>query len=181
MLLTDFISLLFLLWLEFFWESMRIGIYPGSFDPLTNGHVDIIQRAQGICDRLIVAVAKNSAKNPLFSVQERVEIINTYCQDFGNIEVVSFDGLLVDYCRKNNVSFIVRGLRSTTDFEYEFTIASANSKLAPEIETVFLMTKGEHFFISSNLVREIATYNGDITPLVPQFVVTRIQQKLSSL
>ncbi|HOO71180.1 MAG TPA: pantetheine-phosphate adenylyltransferase [Spirochaetota bacterium] len=160
---------------------MRIGIYPGSFDPLTNGHLDIIQRAKGLCDTLIVAVAKNSEKRPLFSVSERIEIINRYCRDFGNIEVVSFDGLLVEYCRKKNVSFIIRGLRSTTDFEYEFTIASANSKLAPEIETVFLMTKGENFFISSNIVKEIASYHGDITPLVPQFVVERIQQKYSSM
>ncbi len=114
-------------------------------------------------------------------MSERIEIINRYCRDFGNIEVVSFDGLLVEYCRKKNVSFIIRGLRSTTDFEYEFTIASANSKLAPEIETVFLMTKGENFFISSNIVKEIASYHGDITPLVPQFVVERIQQKYSSM
>lgn len=159
---------------------MRIGIYPGSFDPLTNGHADIINRSKGLCDKLIIAVAKNSAKKPLFSIEERIEIINNYCQDAGNIEVVSFDGLLVDYCREQKVSFIIRGLRSTTDFEYEFTIASANSKLAPEIETVFLMTKGEHFFISSNIVREIASYKGDITPLVPQFVVSKIQAKYSS-
>ncbi|HRZ25377.1 MAG TPA: pantetheine-phosphate adenylyltransferase [Spirochaetota bacterium] len=160
---------------------MRIGIYPGSFDPLTNGHVDIIRRAKGLCDKLIIAVAKNSAKKPLFNVQERIEIINKYCQDSDNIEVVSFDGLLVEYCRQNGVNFIIRGLRSTTDFEYEFTIASANGKLAPEIETVFLMTKGEHFFISSNIVKEIASYKGDITPLVPQFVVKRIHEKYSSL
>jgi len=158
---------------------MRIGIYPGSFDPLTNGHIDIINRSKGLCDKLIIGVAKNSAKKPLFSIEERVEIINKYCQDFGNIEVVSFDGLLVDFCRKKNVSFIIRGLRSTTDFEYEFTIASANSKLDPEIETVFLMTKGEHFFISSNIVKEIASYHGDIAPLVPQFVVEKIQEKYS--
>lgn len=158
---------------------MRIGIYPGSFDPLTKGHLDIIERATGLCDKLIVAVAKNSAKKALFSEEERIEIINNCCKNIENVEVATFEGLLVDYCKKEGVSFIVRGLRSTTDFEYEYSIATANRNLAPEIETVFFMTKGEYFFISSNIVKEIASYEGDITTLVPQFVVKKLQQKYS--
>jgi pantetheine-phosphate adenylyltransferase len=158
---------------------MRIGIYPGSFDPLTKGHLDIIERGSGLCDQLIVAVAKNSAKEALFSVEERIEIINTCCKNFKNIKVVSFNSLLVDYCKNNNVSFILRGLRSTTDFEYEFSIATVNRNLAPEIETIFLMTKAEFFFISSNMVKDIASYYGDISSLVPQFVVQKIQQKFA--
>ncbi len=158
---------------------MRIGIYPGSFDPLTKGHLDVIERSIGLCDRLIVAVAKNSAKKALFSVEERIEIINNCCKNIGNVEVATFEGLLVDYCKKEGVSFIVRGLRSTTDFEYEYSIATANRNLAPEIETVFIMTKGEYFFISSNIVKEIASYQGDITTLVPHFVVKKLQKKYS--
>ncbi len=158
---------------------MRIGIYPGSFDPLTKGHLDIIERSSGLFDKLIVAVANNSAKKALFSVDERMEIINNCCINIKNLEIVTFDTLLVDYCKDRAVSFIIRGLRSTTDFEYEYTIATANRNLAPEIETIFLMTKGEYFFISSNIVKEIASYKGDITSLVPQFVVKKIQQKYS--
>ncbi len=156
---------------------MRIGIYPGSFDPLTKGHLDIIERGCGLCDRLIVAVAKNSAKEALFSVEERIEIINTCCKDFKNIEVVSFSTLLVDYCKEKDVTFILRGLRSTTDFEYEYSIATVNRNLAPEIETIFLMTKAEYFFISSNMAKDIASYFGNISSLVPQFVEQKIKQK----
>ena len=156
---------------------MRIGIYPGSFDPLTKGHLDIIERGCGLCDRLIVAVAKNSAKEALFSVEERIEIINTCCKAFKNIEVVSFSILLVDYCKEKNVTFILRGLRSTTDFEYEYSIATVNRNLAPEIETIFLMTKAEYFFISSNMAKDIASYFGNISSLVPQFVEQKIKQK----
>jgi pantetheine-phosphate adenylyltransferase len=156
---------------------MRIGIYPGSFDPLTKGHLDIIERASGLCELLIVAVAKNSAKEALFSVEERIEIINTCCKDFKNIEVVSFSILLVDYCKEKDVTFILRGLRSTTDFEYEYSIATVNRNLAPEIETIFLMTKAEYFFISSNMAKDIASYFGNISSLVPQFVEQKIKQK----
>jgi len=160
---------------------MRIGIYPGSFDPLTYGHIDIIERSKELCDKLIIAIAINSAKKPLFSVEERIEIINNCCMIKNNVEVVSFNSLLADYCKDNNVSFIIRGLRSTTDFEYEYTIAAANRKLAPEIETIFLVTKGENFFISSNIVKEIASYNGDVSALVPPFVEDKIHRKISSI
>ncbi len=159
---------------------MRIGIYPGSFDPMTFGHLDIIERAKKICDKLLIAIAKNSSKKPLFTIEERIEIINNCCKDEeGKIEVVTFNGLLVDYCKENNVSFMIRGLRSVTDFEYENPIASINRNLAPEIETVFLMSRDDTSFISSNIAREIASYSGDLSSLVPPFVSQKIQQKLS--
>jgi len=156
---------------------MRIGIFPGSFDPLTNGHLDIIERAIKITDKLIIAIANNSAKKNLFTIEERINIITNCCHGNKSIEIVSFEGLLVNYCKDNNISFIVRGLRSTIDFEYENPIASINRKLAPEIESVFLMSKDEHSFISSQIVREIASYHGDLTALVPQYVAKKIQQK----
>ncbi len=159
---------------------MRTGIYPGSFDPLTNGHMDIIERAVVICDKLIISVATNIAKTPLFSVDERVEIINTCCKNLKNVEVTYFDGLLVDYCHEKGASMIIRGLRTNMDFEYEKSIATVNRKLAPNIETVFLMTKGEYYFISSQLVKEVASFNGDLTSLVPRFVQGKLQLKFSN-
>ncbi|MBN1497889.1 MAG: pantetheine-phosphate adenylyltransferase [Spirochaetes bacterium] len=160
---------------------MRIGIYPGSFDPLTNGHLDIIERSRGICDRLVVAIAINREKQPLFTVDERLEIINHIYKDDSSLEVVSFSGLLVEFCKSQGIHYIIRGVRNITDFEYEMTNASVNNKLAPEIETIFLMTKGEYAFISSKMVKEIASYNGDLTSLVPQFVIQKIQNKYSSI
>ncbi|MBP7583439.1 MAG: pantetheine-phosphate adenylyltransferase [Spirochaetes bacterium] len=155
---------------------MRIGIYPGSFDPLTNGHLDIIERSKKICDRLIIAVARNSAKNALFSIDERLEILRECCRCEGSeIGIVSFDGLLADYCKDNGVNFIVRGLRAIVDFEYEYAIALMNKKLAPDIETVFMMSRGEYSFISSNIVKEVASYGGDVSTLVPQFVQKKLQ------
>jgi pantetheine-phosphate adenylyltransferase len=157
---------------------MRIGIYPGSFDPLTNGHLDIIERSKQICDKLIVAVAVNSAKKSLFTMDERLEMLRECgrsCEKC-KIEVVMFDGLLVDYCTANHVNFIIRGLRAIVDFEYEYAIALMNQRLAPQIETIFMMSRGEYSFISSNMVKEVASYGGDVSTLVPQFV----QEKLKS-
>lgn len=159
---------------------MRIGIYPGSFDPLTNGHLDIIERSKEISDKLVVAIAINRAKQPLFSVEERLEIINNYYKDDRHIEVVSFEGLLVEFCKTQGIHYIIRGVRNITDFEYEMAIATVNSKLAPDIETIFLMTKGEYAFISSKMVKEIACFMGDLTSLVPKFVIEKIQQKYSN-
>ncbi|MCX7678410.1 MAG: pantetheine-phosphate adenylyltransferase [Spirochaetes bacterium] len=160
---------------------MRIGIYPGSFDPLTNGHLDIIERAKRICDHLIVAVARNSAKRSLFTIEERLDMLKHCCQSLYNgIEIVTFEGLLAEYCKKRHVNFIVRGLRAIVDFEYEYAIALMNKKLAPDIETVFMMAKGEYSFLSSNIVKEVASLGGDISTLVPQFVQQKLQEKFSS-
>ena len=157
---------------------MRIGIYPGSFDPLTYGHLDIIKRSKNICDKLIIAIAKNSEKQALFTFEERLELIEHCCEgDNDYIEVVSFDGLLVDYCRERQVSYIIRGLRSVSDFEYENPIAAVNHRLAPEFETIFLMSREENALISSRLVKEVASYHGDTSTLVPQFVSEKTQQK----
>ncbi|OHD68875.1 MAG: pantetheine-phosphate adenylyltransferase [Spirochaetes bacterium RBG_16_49_21] len=158
---------------------MRIGIYPGSFDPLTNGHLDIIKRATGLCDKLVIAIAINRAKKPLFTVEERLEIINNFFRNGSSIEIVSFEGLLIEFCRAKGINYIIRGVRNITDFEYEMSNASVNNKLAPEIETIFLMTKGEFSFISSKTVKEIASFRGNLTSLVPQFVIDKIQQKIS--
>jgi len=160
---------------------MRIGIYPGSFDPLTNGHLDIIERSKGLCDKLVVAIAINRAKQPLFTVEERLEIINNYYKDDSSVEVVSFEGLLIDFCKARGINYIIRGVRNITDFEYEMANASVNNKLAPEIETIFLMTKGEYSFISSKMVKEIASFKGDLASLVPPIVIKKVNQKYSDM
>lgn len=159
---------------------MRIGIYPGSFDPLTNGHIDIIERAGQLCDKLIIAVAKNTSKNPLFSMEERLEMLEICCSGHNSqLEIVAFEGLLVEFCRGRNVSFIIRGLRALVDFDYEYAIALMNRKLAPEVETVFLMARSEYSFVSSNIVKEVAYFGGDISTLIPQYVHKKLQEKLS--
>ena len=146
---------------------------------MTNGHLDIIERSRGICDKLVVAIAINRTKQPLFTVEERLEIINHCIKDVSSVEVVAFEGLLIDYCRSRDIRYIIRGVRNMTDFEYEMTNASVNSKLAPEIETIFLMTRGEYSFISSKMVKEIASFSGDLNSLVPRFVNQKIQSKYS--
>lgn len=159
---------------------MLVGIYPGSFDPLTYGHLDIVERALKICDKLVVGILINSSKDSLFTVEERIEILKECCKDFNTIDVIAFGGLLVDYCRENGVNSIIRGLRAVSDFEYEITLASINRRLAPDVETIFLMGRDENLFVSSTLVKEVARYHGDISTLVPPFVASRIQQKLKS-
>lgn len=141
-------------------------ICPGSFDPITRGHLDIIERAAGLFPQVIVGVLQNPGKNPLFSVQERVELIKTAVKHLPNVEVYYFSGLLVDFARKVEANLIVKGLRAISDFEYEFQMALNNKRLAPEIETMFMMTKNEYSFLSSSVVREIARYGGNIRDLV---------------
>ena len=156
---------------------MKRAIYPGSFDPVTNGHVDIILRSSKIVDKLIVDVLNNSAKKSLFSVEERVSMLKELTKDLPNVEVTSFDGLLVDYMREIDASIIVRGLRAVTDFEYELQIAQTNHIENTDIETIFLTTNLQYSYLSSTIVKEFASYGGDISKFVPEQFVDRIYEK----
>lgn len=158
---------------------MRIGVCPGSFDPVTNGHVDIFSRASKMFDLLIVAVFTNPNKKPLFSMQERVEMLNLATKDIPNIKVDCFSGLLNEYVRQQNSGFIVRGLRALSDFEYEFNRALLIKKIDPEIETIFMMTSNEYSFISSSGIKELAKFGGAITGLVPECLETKIVKRIS--
>lgn len=156
---------------------MKRAIYPGSFDPVTNGHVYIILRSSKIVDKLIVGVLNNSAKKSLFSVEERVSMLKELTKDLPNVEVTSFDGLLVDYMREIDASIIVRGLRAVTDFEYELQIAQTNHIENTDIETIFLTTNLQYSYLSSTIVKEFASYGGDISKFVPEQFVDRIYEK----
>ncbi|HXA42510.1 MAG TPA: pantetheine-phosphate adenylyltransferase [Candidatus Solibacter sp.] len=153
---------------------MRIAVYPGSFDPFTLGHLDILERATGIFDKVIVAVLENPNKSPLFSVEERIEMIGESVAQNGNVEVDSFDGLTVDYAKKVGAGSLVRGLRATSDFESEFQMALFNRKLAPEVTTVFLMTSFANVFLSSSLIKEVARHGGNVDFAVPESVAKRL-------
>ena len=153
-------------------------ICPGSFDPVTLGHIDIITRAAKMFDRVIVAVLVNSAKTPTFSTEERIELLREAVGGLENVEIVSFKGLLAEYCKKCGVGTIVKGLRAVSDFEYEFQMALANKKLNPELETVFLAADADSTFLSSSMVREIASMGGDISNFVPACVHDRIVERL---
>lgn len=157
-------------------RSPTIALYPGSFDPVTYGHINIIQRGVKVFDRLIVGVALNVRKQLLFDPDERATMIREALGPSENIEVVTFDGLLVDYARSRGVTAILRGLRAISDFEFEFQMAHMNRRLGPNIETVFMMTGEDHFYVSSQLVREIARFQGDVTGLVPEPVAMRLRQ-----
>jgi pantetheine-phosphate adenylyltransferase len=156
----------------------RYAIYPGSFDPLTNGHVAIIQRGLKLFDRLVVAVANNPQKSPLFTVDERKQLIDEAFGHDPRIEIDSFDALLTLYAREKGISTILRGLRAVSDFDYEFQIANMNRQLMPDIETVFVMTGEDYFFVSARLVREVATFGGDVSGLVPKNVAAALAKKL---
>lgn len=156
---------------------MRIAVYPGSFDPITYGHLDIIERAADLFDKVIVAVSVNSSKKPLFTIEERVEMITAECQHIKNVEVRHFSGLLVDFAVQNNARSIVRGLRAVSDFEYEFQMALTNRKLNAQLETIFLVSQPKYSFLSSSIVKEIASLGGDISGFVSQNVAKRLQTK----
>ena len=157
---------------------MKTAIYPGSFDPMTYGHLDIIKRAADIFDHLTVAVLNNNVKTPLFSVEERVNILKEATKDLPNVSVESFQGLLIDYAKEKDIHVSVRGLRAITDFEYELQIAQTNRKLSNgQLDTIFLTTSLEYSYLSSSSVKEIASFNGDITPLVPDFVAKLVYEK----
>lgn len=159
-------------------QSHSIAVYPGTFDPITNGHLDVLRRALGIFDRVIVTIAPNIRKNPLFSTDERMQFIRDALPEFtGRIEFAVFEGLLVDFCRSRNASVIVRGLRALADFEYEFQFAHMNRRLAPGVDTVFFMTDERNHYVSSSLVKEVASLGGDVTGLVPAAVVVALGAK----
>lgn len=157
---------------------MKTGIYPGSFDPITLGHLDIIKRAASVMDRLIIGVLNNSAKNSLFTPEERVAIIKECTSDIPNVEVESFDGLLVDFADKKQAHIIVRGLRAISDFEYELQIAQTNRKVNPKVDTVFFSTSEEYSYISSSIVKEYAMYGGDVSHFVTPYVETCLKAKI---
>lgn len=158
---------------------MKISIYPGSFDPITNGHIDIIERAAKLSDKLIVAVLNNSDKKPLFSVNERLEMIKDAIKDIKNVEVDSFEGLTVDYCKKKNASIMIRGLRAVTDFEYELQLAHTNRELNNEVDTVFLLADMNYSYLSSSTVRQVSEYGGDVSKFVTSFVEEKLKEKYS--
>ena len=148
-----------------------LAIYPGTFDPPTYGHADLIERAHDLFDHVIVAVGANSSKAPLLTVQERIDVLEEISKPFKNVTVESFDGLLMDYAREKKAKSIVRGLRAVADFDYEFQIAMVNRKLNPDVDSVFLMTRWEYSYLSSSVVREVAKLGGDVTDLVPPAVL----------
>ena len=158
---------------------MKRAIYPGSFDPVTFGHIDMIERSAKIVDELVVAILVNSAKNPLFSVEERVSMLREITGHVPNIKITSFHGLLIDYARKVDASIIVRGLRAVTEFEYELQIAQTNRIVDDRVDTVFLTTSLEYAYLSSTIVKEVASYGGDISHFVPEQLIDRIYAKFS--
>lgn len=157
---------------------MLRAIYPGSFDPVTNGHIDIIKRAAAISDELIVGVLQNKAKTPLFSVEERVIMLREVTKNLKNVKIVTFEGLLIDFAAQMDAKVIVRGLRAITDFEYELQMSQTNRKLNADIETLFLTTSLEYSFLSSTTVKEVASFGGDISQFVPEFVAEQITEKI---
>lgn len=157
---------------------MSRAIYPGSFDPVTLGHLDIIKRSSEIFDEVIIGVLNNTSKSPLFSLEERVNMLNEVVSDIPNVKAVSFDGLLVEFAKENNIKVIVRGLRAVTDFEYELQMAQSNRKIAPDIDTLFLTTNIEYAYLSSSIVKEFASYGVDVNELVPELVALELKKKM---
>ena len=160
---------------------MTVAVYPGSFDPVTLGHVDIIRRAAKMFDRVVVAVGINMEKKPWFTVEERKELLRSATNDIENVEVVDFEGLLVDFARQYGSCVILKGLRAVSDFEYEFQMALTNNKLAPEIETVFLTTSAENMYLSSSVVKQIAAFGGDISSFVPDVIRESIVNRITGV
>lgn len=156
---------------------MKIAVYPGSFDPVTNGHLDVIDRASKMFDKVVVAILLNVSKNPCFSIEERISLIQSATKDIKNIEVESFSGLLVDYMTERNANIIIKGLRNSSDFEYEYPMALMNKKLVPTIETVFLISNQEYSYVSSSLVKEVAVFDGNLQNIVPEEVEEALKQK----
>jgi pantetheine-phosphate adenylyltransferase len=160
---------------------MKIGIYPGTFDPVTHGHIDIITRSLRVFDKVVIAVAPNPAKHPLFNLAERLEMVQLVVQDLGQVEVTSFDGLLVDYVARSGAHAIIRGLRAISDFEHEFQMALINRKLAKQVETVFLMPSEEYSYLSSTIIKDVAHHGGALTEFLHPEVARRLQTRIRSL
>jgi pantetheine-phosphate adenylyltransferase len=156
---------------------MKIAVYAGSFDPITNGHLNLIERCVKIFDKIIVAIAKNPSKKMCFSVEDRLYMIKESVKNYKNVQVDAFDGLLVEYMKMKNAQILIRGLRAVSDFEYEFQMAHMNHKLFPEMETFFMMTGTDQFYISSHIVREAASFGGDIRGLAPEIVIEMLRKK----
>ncbi|MBO5948871.1 pantetheine-phosphate adenylyltransferase [bacterium] len=156
---------------------MKTAIYPGSFDPITKGHLDVLKKASKMFDKVIIAVLKNSSKKGFLPIEDRVKLIRQSVKDIENVEVDSFDGLTIEYARKKGANILIRGLRAVSDLEYEMQISQTNSALAPEIDTVFLITKPKYNFISSSIVKEIASTGGDVSKFVPQVVFEYLNDK----
>lgn len=156
---------------------MRAAIYPGSFDPITLGHLDVIKRSSKLVDKLIVGVLNNNTKSPLFSVDERVNMLKEVTKGLNNVEIISFSGLLVDFAISHNIHIIVRGLRAITDFEFELQMAQTNRILHPDIDTIFLTTNLKYAYLSSSTVKEVAKFGGDLSNFVPEYVVDKIYEK----
>ena len=155
-------------------------IYPGTFDPVTNGHVDLIQRGAKLFDHLVVAILRNSAKDPLFTVEERVEMLKEVTADIENVSVATFNGLMVEFARLQGASAVLRGIRAISDYEYEFQMALMNRRLAPDIETVFLQPAGRYSFVSSRLLKEVFSLGGDVTGLIPPNVLKRLRERINN-
>lgn len=160
---------------------MTVAVYPGSFDPVTLGHFDIIERTAAIMDKVIIGVLNNNSKTPLFSVEERVNMLKSVTAHMPNIEIQSFDGLLVDFVRKSEASVIVRGLRAITDFEYELQLSQTNRVIAPEVDTIFLTTNLKYSYLSSSIVKEIAMYHGDISAFLHPEIAEMVRQKMDAI
>jgi pantetheine-phosphate adenylyltransferase len=159
-------------------RPMRTVVYPGSFDPITNGHLDVIQRAARLFDKVIVAIARNESKHPLFTLEERKQMVTRAVRHLGKVKADSFDGLLIDYCERRSAQAIIRGLRAVSDFEFEFQMALMNRKLNERIETIFMMPKDTYTFLSSRIVKEIASLGGDVRAFVPAHVRTALRARL---
>lgn len=157
---------------------MHIAVVPGSFDPVTNGHLDIIKRTSALFDVVYVSILSNGAKNPLFSVEERVDLIKRVTKDLPNVKVEAFTGLLVNYAREKNAKFIVKGLRAVSDFEYEFQMSLTNKQLAPDIETFFITTNTKYSYLSSSIVKEVAKFDGDLSEMLPKEIIIDVQRKI---
>lgn len=160
---------------------MRICIYPGTFDPVTMGHMDIIQRTTGLFDKVIISIAEDNYKNVLFSAEERLDMLKTVTKGLPKVEVDYFSGLLMDYCREKGATAVIRGLRAISDFEYEMQMAAMNKNLNPDVETVFLMTAQKYSFISSSIIKDVAKLNGNISGMVPSLIEKKIKDRYAEI